>query len=169
MHANSRALLMREYLRRAAEWAQVLGEREGWPFSDLAERVAPGVERAPEDESERDEVRVEARPGLAAPPHPHALHPGRARRRGRRHLLRRGRRRTATRTSAWPRPAAHRRRRDVRRAFTRDLRREPTEYLRLVGLGHNEVDHVEITAADAARFTEDATRRPGPPRPSHER
>lgn len=54
-------------------------------------------------------------------------------------------------------------------AFTRNLRREPTEYLRLVGLGHNEVDHVEITAADAARFTEDATRRPGPPRPSHER
>jgi len=54
-------------------------------------------------------------------------------------------------------------------AFTRNLRREPTEYPRLYGRGHNEVDHVEITAAEAARFIEDATRRPGPPRPSHER
>lgn len=37
-------------------------------------------------------------------------------------------------------------------AFTRNLRWEPTEYLRLYELGHNEVDHVEITGAEADAF-----------------
>ncbi|MEU9102368.1 pentapeptide repeat-containing protein [Streptomyces sp. NPDC048361] len=37
-------------------------------------------------------------------------------------------------------------------AFTRNLRWEPTEYLRLHELGHNEVDHVEITEAEADAF-----------------
>ncbi|MFI6049562.1 pentapeptide repeat-containing protein [Streptomyces violascens] len=37
-------------------------------------------------------------------------------------------------------------------AFTRNLRWEPTEYLRLYELGHNEVDHVEITEAEADAF-----------------
>lgn len=43
-------------------------------------------------------------------------------------------------------------------AFTRNLRWEPTEYLRLYELGHNEVDHVEITEAEANAFTEAVTR-----------
>ncbi|MEU3500761.1 hypothetical protein ABZ726_08310 [Streptomyces hundungensis] len=37
-------------------------------------------------------------------------------------------------------------------AFTRNLRWEPTEYLRLHLLGHNEVDHVEITECEADGF-----------------
>ena len=37
-------------------------------------------------------------------------------------------------------------------AFTRNLRWEPTEYLRLYELGHNEVDHVEITEEEADAF-----------------
>ncbi|MFI6687048.1 pentapeptide repeat-containing protein [Streptomyces sp. NPDC050485] len=37
-------------------------------------------------------------------------------------------------------------------AFTRNLRWEPTEYLRLYELGHNEVDHVEITEEAADSF-----------------
>lgn len=37
-------------------------------------------------------------------------------------------------------------------AFTRNLHWEPTEYLRLYALGHNEVDHAEISEAEAAAF-----------------
>ncbi|MFC9510091.1 pentapeptide repeat-containing protein [Streptomyces sp. NPDC057002] len=40
-------------------------------------------------------------------------------------------------------------------AFTRNLRWEPTEYLRLYALGHNEVDHVEISEAEAVAFIEE--------------
>jgi len=43
-------------------------------------------------------------------------------------------------------------------AFTRNLRWEPTEYLRLYELGHNEVDCVEITEAEAAAFIQEVTR-----------
>jgi hypothetical protein len=43
-------------------------------------------------------------------------------------------------------------------AFTRNLRWEPTEYLRLHELGHNEVDHVEITEAEALAFIEEVTK-----------
>jgi uncharacterized protein YjbI with pentapeptide repeats len=43
-------------------------------------------------------------------------------------------------------------------AFTRNLRWEPTEYLRLHELGHNEVDHVEISEAEAVAFIEEVTR-----------
>lgn len=39
-------------------------------------------------------------------------------------------------------------------AFTRNLRWEPTEYLRRYALGHNEVDHVQITEAEAVAFIE---------------
>ncbi|MCT9138373.1 pentapeptide repeat-containing protein [Streptomyces violarus] len=42
-------------------------------------------------------------------------------------------------------------------AFTRNLRWEPTEYLRLHALGHNEVDHVEISEAEAVAFIEEVT------------
>ncbi|MGW2572819.1 pentapeptide repeat-containing protein [Streptomyces sp. NPDC001537] len=48
-------------------------------------------------------------------------------------------------------------------AFTRNLRWEPTEYLRLYELGHNEVDHVEISEAEAAAFIEKPP--PGPDLP----
>ncbi|MEV8022815.1 pentapeptide repeat-containing protein [Streptomyces sp. NPDC086554] len=37
-------------------------------------------------------------------------------------------------------------------AFTRNLRWEPTEYLRRYELGHNDDDHVEITSAEADAF-----------------
>ncbi|GAA1676531.1 hypothetical protein [Fodinicola feengrottensis] len=41
---------------------------------------------------------------------------------------------------------------DVDEAFTRNLRWEPTDYLRLYRLGHDDVDHVEITEAEADAF-----------------
>ncbi|MFF1651695.1 hypothetical protein [Streptomyces sp. NPDC058240] len=44
-------------------------------------------------------------------------------------------------------------------AFTRNLRWEPTEYLRLYALGRNEIDHVEITEIEAAAFIESTTKR----------
>lgn len=44
-------------------------------------------------------------------------------------------------------------------AFTRNLRWEPTEYLRLYELGHNDDDHVEITAEEAHRFISMVTRK----------
>ncbi|MEV7024157.1 hypothetical protein [Kitasatospora sp. NPDC093558] len=43
---------------------------------------------------------------------------------------------------------------DVDEAFTRDLRWEPTEYLRLYYLGHNDIDHAEITRAEVDAFIE---------------
>jgi hypothetical protein len=47
-HTRSRALLMREYLRRAAHWARAYGAVEQWPFFDVTELIAPGF-RAAED------------------------------------------------------------------------------------------------------------------------
>ncbi|WP_255311947.1 hypothetical protein [Streptomyces sp. PTY087I2] len=44
-------------------------------------------------------------------------------------------------------------------AFTRNLRWEPTEYLRLYDLGHNDIDHVRITEIEAAAFIESLTER----------
>ncbi|MEV7024158.1 pentapeptide repeat-containing protein [Kitasatospora sp. NPDC093558] len=41
---------------------------------------------------------------------------------------------------------------DVDEAFTRNLRWEPTEYLRRYYLGHNDTDHAEITRAEAEAF-----------------
>ncbi len=46
-------------------------------------------------------------------------------------------------------------------AFTRNLRWEATEYLRLYELGHNEVDHVEITEAEADAFVAAVTAKLG--------
>lgn len=43
-------------------------------------------------------------------------------------------------------------------AFTRNLRWEPTEYLRRYALGHNDSDHVEITPAEADAFVHRITR-----------
>ncbi|MGX1896378.1 hypothetical protein ACWIHQ_23280 [Streptomyces anulatus] len=42
-------------------------------------------------------------------------------------------------------------------AFTRNLRWEPTEYLKLYDLGHNDIDHVQITEIEAATFLETLT------------
>ncbi|MEE1782678.1 pentapeptide repeat-containing protein [Streptomyces sp. SP17BM10] len=47
---------------------------------------------------------------------------------------------------------------DVDEAFTRNLRWEPTEYLRLYYLGHNDDDHTEITRAEADAFIKRVTR-----------
>jgi hypothetical protein len=44
-------------------------------------------------------------------------------------------------------------------AFTQNLRWEPTEYLALYDLGHNEVGHVEISEAEADAFVERITAR----------
>ncbi|MFD8411773.1 hypothetical protein [Streptomyces sp. NPDC059650] len=56
-HAPSRALLMREYLRRSALWARVCGAEEAWPFFDVAEHLgaqAPGT--PPEVAAELEEL-----------------------------------------------------------------------------------------------------------------
>jgi hypothetical protein len=45
--------------------------------------------------------------------------------------------------------------------FTRNLRWEPTQYLRRYALGHNDVDHVEISEADAEAFVEAVVRELG--------
>lgn len=42
-HQRSRSRLMREFLRRTAQWAQATGAGEGWPFSDLASALDPTV------------------------------------------------------------------------------------------------------------------------------
>jgi hypothetical protein len=42
-HRRSRSRLTREFLRRTALWAQAVGAREGWPFSDLASALDPEV------------------------------------------------------------------------------------------------------------------------------
>ncbi|WP_435242956.1 hypothetical protein [Streptomyces cucumeris] len=61
-NANSRALLMREYLRRTALWAQAYDVGDTWPFCDVAEHVAPEVQLAPELTTELDEVLVGVMP-----------------------------------------------------------------------------------------------------------
>lgn len=42
-HRRSRGRLAREFLRRTAQWARLLGAEEGWPFSDLAGALDPQV------------------------------------------------------------------------------------------------------------------------------
>ncbi|MFI5530823.1 hypothetical protein ACIA8O_20020 [Kitasatospora sp. NPDC051853] len=41
--ADTRAVLLLEYFRRAANWVEWCGGTEGWPFVDLAESVDPTV------------------------------------------------------------------------------------------------------------------------------
>lgn len=55
-HENSRARLMREYLRRAALWAHHYGAEQSWPFFDLAEHVDPTVQTPDDIAAELDEV-----------------------------------------------------------------------------------------------------------------
>lgn len=47
-HTRSRVQLMKEYLRRAAWWAQRLGRTPEWPFFDIAEAIDPAVRADPE-------------------------------------------------------------------------------------------------------------------------
>ncbi|EOT04870.1 hypothetical protein [Streptomyces noursei] len=55
-HANSRALLMREYLRRAALWARAYGAEQSWPFFDIAEHVYAEIQTPPDVAAEAEEV-----------------------------------------------------------------------------------------------------------------
>ncbi|MEV3989886.1 hypothetical protein AB0J57_13380 [Streptomyces sp. NPDC049837] len=224
-HANSRALLMREYLRRAALWARAYGAEEAWPFFDIAERVDAEVPTPADVAAELEEALSglapaslkrtcraavrwaalrDARDDLPAelpdPFEPLLLFYERG---GGYYLeeyldlngamIRLGT--VESNASATPfltlAPATldaldaegqityyakvsedhprHKPRGIVRRridedqtydeAFTRNLRWEPTEYLRLYDLGHNEVDHVKITEIEAAAFIESATAR----------
>ncbi|MFF4602606.1 hypothetical protein ACFY12_07605 [Streptomyces sp. NPDC001339] len=55
-HANSRALLMREYLRRAALWACAYGAEQSWPFFDIAEHVDAEIQTPLDVAAEAEEV-----------------------------------------------------------------------------------------------------------------
>ncbi|WP_327369959.1 hypothetical protein [Streptomyces sp. NBC_01217] len=219
-HANSRALLMREYLRRAALWARAYGAEQSWPFFDIAEHIAEAIRTPPEDAAALEEIlsglapaslkitcrgavrwaalrqaQIEWPGDLPDPYEPLIL----MYERGGGYFLeefvdlngamiRLGN--VESNLSAAPfltlAPATLdaldaegeityfakidernprssprgivRRRVDEGRtydeAFTRNLRWEPTEYLRLYELGHNEIDHVEITEIEAAAFIE---------------
>lgn len=54
-HVMSRRLLMREYLRRAALWAQAYSAEDAWPFFDVTEYVAPDFRLSPEVATELEE------------------------------------------------------------------------------------------------------------------
>ncbi|MFJ2896717.1 hypothetical protein ACIO87_17755 [Streptomyces sp. NPDC087218] len=54
-HSRSRALLMREYMRRAALWAQAYGAQEEWPFFDVTGVIDPAFRPAPEVEAELED------------------------------------------------------------------------------------------------------------------
>jgi hypothetical protein len=61
-HLRSRAALMKEYLRRAAWWAQELDASEEWPFIDIAAHVAPGA-HVPDDLARQLETLIHDRVG----------------------------------------------------------------------------------------------------------
>ncbi|TXS75902.1 hypothetical protein [Streptomyces sp. sk2.1] len=229
-HENSRALLMREYLRRAALWADHCGAERSWPFFDLAEHVDAAARIPDGIAAELDEVlrgvgpssvrttcRAAVRwavlrtgsPAGPLPDLPDPYEPLLA-------LYERGggffveefidlggamvrfgtvesnlaarpfltlapatldaldaegeityyAKIDGNRPRSSPRGVVRRRVDEGRtydEAFTRDLRWEPTEYLRLYALGHNDIDHVEITETEAAAFIESLSA--GPPVP----
>ncbi|MFF3993609.1 hypothetical protein ACFYX8_09900 [Streptomyces cyaneofuscatus] len=220
-HAHSRALLMREYLRRAALWAKAYGAEESWPFFDIAEYVDADITTPPKVAEELEQLLKDLAPAslrttcraavrwsalrdahrdlpadLPDPYEPLLL------------MYERGGgyyleeyldlngvmiplRDMESNISAAPfvtlAPTTldaldaegemtyfakisdgyprHSPRGIVRRrvedegqthdeAFTRHLRWEPTEYLRLYDLRHNDIDHVRITEIEAAAFIE---------------
>jgi hypothetical protein len=215
-HTRSRALLMREYLRRAALWAQAVGAEDAWPFFDIAERVDPSVQLPPDIAAEleeflasnfgrdplrktchgavrwaalRDQTKVNL-PELLDPYEPLLLMYERGGGFYREVLvelngiaIRLGNVESnltappflalapatldaldaegrityyALINENFPRenPLGIFRRRLHRdetydEAFTRNLRWEPTEYLKLYWLGHNDIGHVEISEAEA--------------------
>lgn len=226
-HARSRALLMKEYLRRAALWARVYGVPGDWPFFDLAEHVGQVASLPPDVAESLDSfLRSLVAPSSVKRTLRGAVHfassgvQGTAHRTNRSDLLspyepllvmyERGGGFSvnqqqidlngvslplwnadasitfppltafgATALDAldagarghisyfakirdgYPRdrPSGVLRRRIVGRdertfdeAFTRNLEWRPSEYFRLYELGHNDVDHVEISEADAVAF-----------------
>ncbi|MET9663531.1 hypothetical protein [Streptomyces sp. NPDC006510] len=220
-HANSRALLMREYLRRAARWAQAYGAEESWPFFDIAEHVAPEVRTPSDIAAELEEVLTGLAPSSLKKTCRGAVRWAVLRDAGGElsrdlpddpyeplllmyergggyfveefidlngAMLRLGTVESSLSARPFltlapatldaldaegeityyakigegcprssPRGIVRRRVDDGRthdEAFTRNLRWEPTEYLRLYELGHNEIDHVEITEVEAAAFIE---------------
>ncbi|GAA2488116.1 hypothetical protein [Streptomyces gobitricini] len=227
-HARSRALLMREYLRRAAQWARAYGAEDAWPFFDIAECVDPSITLDAAISAELEEyirrhvgtpsiqkvcrgvvhwAAVRATTQVELPDIPDMYEPLLLMfERGGGYAIGQfidldgvsipqgslGQNLSATPfltlapttldaldgrgrisyyakiSQGFPRsnPRGIVRRRIIGNgdethdeAFTRNLRWEPTDYLRLYELGHNEVDHVEITEAEAAAFIESATAR----------
>ncbi|MFD3976685.1 hypothetical protein [Streptomyces cyaneofuscatus] len=222
-HAHSRALLMREYLRRTALWAQAYGAEERWSFFDIAERVDAAITTPPDVAVELEHLLTNLAPaslrttcrGAVRWPALLASHRGLPvdlpdpyeplllmyERGGGYHLGEyldlngvmiplRDVESNASATpfvtlalttldaldaegemtyfakisDGYPRPSPRgiiRRRveddgRTHDEAFTRNLRWEPTEYLRLYDLGHNDIDHVRISEIEAAAFIQGA-------------
>ncbi|MFJ8844240.1 hypothetical protein ACIRFF_15205 [Streptomyces cyaneofuscatus] len=222
-HAHSRALLMREYLRRAALWAKAYGAEESWPFFDIAERLDAANTTPPDVAAELEQLLQSLAPAslrttcrgavrwpalLAA----HCVLPAELpdpyeplllmyERGGGYHLgeyldlngvmiplgdmesnasaapfvtlapttldaldaegeMTYFAKISDGHPSPSPRGIVRRRVDDEGRthdeSFTRNLRWEPTEYLRLHDLGHNEIGHVHITEIEAAAFIEGA-------------
>lgn len=54
-HVMSRRVLIREYLRRAAQWAQAYSVESEWPFFDVTDHVDPDFRLTPEIALELDE------------------------------------------------------------------------------------------------------------------
>ena len=222
-HANSRGLLMREYLRRAALWARRCGVEAAWPFFDIAEHVDPTI-RTPDDvAAELDQFVRQVGPSSVARTCRGAVRWAGLPARGEDDLpdpyepliilyergggfyveefvdlngvmIRLGD--VESNASATPfltlrsvtldaldaegeityyarvgdgrsrdNPAGIVRRRiddglTHDEAFTSNFRWEPTEYLALHDLGHNDDDHVRITEIEAAPFVERATSAP---------
>ncbi|MEU7433434.1 hypothetical protein AB0B07_21780 [Streptomyces sioyaensis] len=222
-HAKSRALLMREHLRRSALWARTYRVERAWPFFDIAEHVDAELQTPPDVSAEVEEVLAGLAPtslkrtcraairwavlrdahddlpaDLPDPYEPLLL----MYERGGGYFLeeyldlngvmiRLGTVESNASAPAFLTLAAatldaldaeglityyakvsegyprHNPRGIVRRridegqtcdeAFTRRLSWEPTEYLKLYELGHNEVDHVKITEIEAAAFIESVT------------
>ncbi|GLX41637.1 hypothetical protein Sros01_77100 [Streptomyces roseochromogenus] len=55
---KSRRVLFREYMRRAAVWAQAYSAESAWPFFDITSYVDPAFRLAPEAEAELAELLV---------------------------------------------------------------------------------------------------------------
>ncbi|WP_415950362.1 hypothetical protein [Streptomyces sp. KLOTTS4A1] len=222
-HTRSRALLMREHMRRAALWAQACGAEKDWPFFDVVPHVAPDFRLPSETRAELEAyTRTIGTPSVRRLCRAAVNWAGLADRQGRVRpelldpyepiltLFERGGRYSVgqfidlygvmipygslrSHLAATPFLSLGRRTLDaldavgsgnvtyyakiddngprssprglVRRrtdrdggthddAFTRNLRWEPTEYLRLYRLDHNDIDHVEIPEQEAAAFIE---------------
>ncbi|MEU0626654.1 hypothetical protein [Streptomyces sp. NPDC005989] len=230
-HSRSRALLMREYMRRAALWAQAYGAEEQWPFFDVTGFVDPTFRLDPRIESELEDyvahdvgtpstartcrgavrwaaLRERGGSGLADLPDPYeplllmygrgggysieefidlygvmitygsfesnldaepfltlapgtldALDAGAAGRITYFAKISEGYPRSSPRGILRRRLTGRNARTTHDEAFTRNLRWEPTEYLRLYELGHNDIDHVQISEREAAAFIESVAQR----------
>ncbi|MER6912644.1 hypothetical protein ABT354_13330 [Streptomyces sp. NPDC000594] len=225
-HANSRALLMREFLRRTALWARAQGAEEAWPFFDVCDRIALDLSLSDRLAAEAESTLADLAPqslrlacraalrwavlrdtgapvpgGLPDPYEPLLLLVGRG---GGWFLqefldltgvmIRLGTvesnaaatpfttldratldaldaegeityyaKTDADKPRSSPRGIVRRRVDDEDRtwdeAFTRNLRWEPTEYLRRHELGHNDTEPERIGEVEAAAFIESVTRR----------